>query len=71
LSFNPHSKEAIGFGLQWTFEIHFGDAPPPASDYIQNHMLVTNDGPIYGGYQLVQNTQASINGQTIAINILG
>jgi hypothetical protein len=64
-------KDSIGVGLQWALEIPFGDAPPPASDYIQNHMLVADDGTIYGGYHLAQNTQVVISGQTIAIERLG
>ncbi len=64
-------KDSIGAGLQWALEIPFGDAPPPASDYIQNHMLVTADGTIYAGYHLAQNTQVVINGQTITIERLG
>ena len=64
-------KDSIGVGLQWALEIPFGDAPPPASDYIQNHMLVADDGTIYGGYHLAQNTQVVISGQSIAVARLG
>jgi hypothetical protein len=64
-------KDSIGVGLQWALEIPFGDAPPPASDYIQNHVMVDADGTMYGGYHLAQNTQVVINGQTITIELLG
>lgn len=64
-------KDSIGFGLLWALEIPFGDAAPPASDYIQNHMLLADDGTIYAGYHLAQNTEVVINGQTIPINRLG
>ena len=64
-------KDSIGVGLQWALEIPFGDAAPPASDYIQNHVMVTDDGTIYGGYHLSQPTQVVINGQTITIEPLG
>lgn len=64
-------KDSLDHGLLWALEIPFGDAAPPASDYIQNHMLVADDGTIYAGYHLAQNTQVVINGQTIAINRVG
>lgn len=64
-------KDSLNYGFVWALEIPFGDAAPPASDYIQNHMMVADDGTIYAGYHLAQNTQVVINGQTIAINRLG
>jgi hypothetical protein len=64
-------KDSLGVGLQWALEIPFGDAPPPASDNIQNHVMVAADGTMYGGYHLAQNTQVVINGQTITIELLG
>lgn len=64
-------KDSVGVGLQWALEIPFGDAAPPASDYIQNHVMVTADGTIYGGYHLSQTTQVVMNGQTITIEPLG
>jgi hypothetical protein len=64
-------KDSLDYGLLWALEIPFGDAAPPASDYIQNHMMVADDGTIYAGYHLAQNTQVVINGQTITINRLG
>jgi hypothetical protein len=64
-------KDSVGVGLQWALEIPFGDSPPPASDYTQNHVMVAADGTMYGGYHLAQNTQVVINGQTITIELLG
>ena len=64
-------KDSIGVGLQWALEIPFGDAAPPASDYIQNHVMVAADGTMYGGYHLSQTTQVVINDQTITIEPLG
>lgn len=64
-------KDSLGVGLQWALEIPFGDAPPPAGDNIQNHVMVAADGTMYAGYHLAQNTQVVINGQTITIELLG
>ena len=64
-------KDSLGAGLQWALEIPFGDAAPPANDYIQNHVMVDTDGTIYGGYHLGQTTQVVINGQPITIEPLG
>ncbi|MFN5621251.1 MAG: hypothetical protein ACK478_08105 [Flavobacteriales bacterium] len=64
-------KDSVNYGLLWALEIPFGDAPPPTSDNNENHVMIADDGTIYAGYHLAQNTRVVINGQTIAINRLG
>jgi hypothetical protein len=64
-------KDSVNYGLLWALEIPFGDAPPPTSDNNENHVMITDDGTIYAGYHLAQNTQVVINGQTIVVNRLG
>jgi hypothetical protein len=64
-------KDSLNYGLLWALEIPFGDAPPPTSDNNENHVIIADDGTIYAGYHLAQNTQVVINGQAIVVNRLG